>query len=70
MCIYIDIEFTKILSEFKQKQFVDLFRTCNFKFIFQPSKFFFGNFLNTLLIKIFLYFDYKFKTHCRIISVF
>jgi hypothetical protein len=35
MHFLIDIEFTKILGQFKQKKFVDLFMTCNFKF-FSP----------------------------------
>jgi hypothetical protein len=32
MHFLINIEFTKILGQFKQKQIVDLFMTCNFKF--------------------------------------
>jgi len=62
MHFWIDIKFTKILGQFKQTKIVNLFITCNFKFFLNLLKFIFVNcnyVVNTLLIKIFLYFDYK-----------
>jgi hypothetical protein len=39
MHFWIDIEFTNILNQFKQKKIVDLFMMCNFKFFFDPFEF-------------------------------
>jgi hypothetical protein len=62
MHFWIDIKLTKILGQFKQKKIVNLFITYNFKFFKNLLNFIFVNcnyVVNTLLIKIFLYFDYK-----------
>jgi hypothetical protein len=62
MHFLIDIEFTKTLNQFFKKIFVDLFMIFNFKFLKNILNLIFvnyNNFLNKLLIRIFLYFDYK-----------
>jgi len=70
MHFWTNIEFTKILGQFKQKQIIDLFLTCNYKFL--------KNLLNLKFIIIYIYYWSKYfnilitspKTHCRIISFF
>jgi len=60
MQIWIDIEFTKLLGQFKQKEICRSFHNVQFQVLKKkPFKFNFVNYNTTLLIKIFLYFDYK-----------
>jgi Tfp pilus assembly ATPase PilU len=62
MHFWIDIEFTKILGQFKQKKVVDLFMTCNFNFSLK-IKLNFRKIYLLLLNKLLII-----KTHYRIIS--
>jgi len=68
MHFWIDIEFTNILGQFKQKIFVDLFMIWNFKLFFNFLILICVNYnhFKYFLIEIFIYFDTSPKTHCKI----